>query len=108
MPIDSTLINQTPAASILETVSAWSGVTTRITSRGSTAIDLDGNQLGHVHLDRGTLDMPVGVERQAELVWAGTAQQWFADWVSKPIATDADAADGLELLRDSYDDQRAR
>lgn len=96
-----------PAASLLKTASGWPGVTTRATPRGSTAIVLDGSELGHVHLDRMTLDMPVGVERQAHLVDEGRAKKWFADWVSKPIANQADAGDALELLRERYDAQRA-
>lgn len=96
-----------PAASLLETASGWPGVTTQVTSRGSTAIVLDGRELGHVHLDRRTLDMPVGVERQARLVDDGRAKTWFADWVSKPIADGADVSDALQLLRESYDEQRA-
>lgn len=96
----------TPAASILETVAGWPGVTTRLTPRGSTAIVFADNELGHVHLDRATLDMPVGMTRRARIVNEGRAKEWFSDWVTKPLASDADVADGLLLLRESYDDQR--
>lgn len=99
---------QHPAASIPEAAAAWPGVTTRVAPRGATAIVLRGKELAHVHLDRSTLDMPVGDERRARILEEGRAKKWFSGWVSKPIASDADAADGLALLRESYDEQRAR
>lgn len=96
-----------PAASILATAATWPGVTTQVKPRGSTAILLLGTELGHVHLDRRTLDMSVG-ERRAQILSEGRANEWFSDWVSKPIDSDTDAADGLALLRESYDTRRAR
>jgi hypothetical protein len=38
-----------PAASILDEVATWPGVSTQPTHRGATAIVLDGHELGHVH-----------------------------------------------------------
>lgn len=100
--------SQRPAASVLETAATWPGVSTRVTARGATAIFLRGKELAHVHLDRATLDMPVGDERCARILEEGRAKKWFSGWVSKRIASDADAADGLALLRESYDEQRTR
>lgn len=98
---------QTSAASILETATTWAGVTTRPTPRGATAIVVDDHELGHVHLDRATLDMPVSSDRRARILAAGRAKKWFPGWITKPIEGDADAADGLALLRESYDEQHA-
>jgi hypothetical protein len=39
---------------------------------------------------------------------AGRATEWFSNWVSKPLASDADAQDGITLLRESYDELRPR
>ena len=36
---------------------------------------------------------------------AGRAKEWFSGWVSKPLANDADAQDGIALLRESYDEE---
>lgn len=104
---NSRAASQRPAASIPGTAATWPGVTTRVTTRGATAIFLLGEEFAHVHLDRATLDMPVGDERRARILEEGRAKKWFSGWVSKPIASDADAADGLELLRESYNERRA-
>ena len=47
-----------PATSVLDHVRTWPGVSTQPTPRGSTAIVFEGHELGHVHADRGTLDLP--------------------------------------------------
>jgi hypothetical protein len=39
---------------------------------------------------------------------AGRAKEWFSNYVSKPLASDADAQDGMTLLRESYDELRLR
>jgi hypothetical protein len=41
------------------------------------------------------------------VVAAGRAKEWFSNWVSKPLRSDADAQDGIALLRESYDELRA-
>jgi len=38
---------------------------------------------------------------------AGWAKEWFSGWVSKQLASPADANDGIALLRESYDALRA-
>jgi Family of unknown function (DUF5519) len=65
-------------------------------------------ELGHVHRNRGTLDMPLPDDRRAEVLNAARAKEWFPGWVSKPLANHADAQDGIALLRQSYDELRAR
>jgi len=32
------------------------------------------------------------------------AQEWFSNWVIKPLADVADAQDGIALLRETYDE----
>ena len=104
---DSRATSERPATSIPETAATWPGVTTRVTARGATTIVLRGKELAHVHPDRRTLDMPVGDERRVRILEEGRAKKWFSGWVSKRITSDADAEDGLTLLRESYDEQRA-
>src|SRR4029077_10228072 len=77
-----------PATSVLDEVSTWPGISTPTTSRGATAIVFEGHELGHVHPNRGTLDMPLPDDRRAEALSAGRAKEWFPGWVSKPLAND--------------------
>ena len=97
-----------PTRSVLDGVTTWPGISTQPTPRGSTAIVFEGHELGHVHPDRGTLDMPLPDDRLAEVLNAGRAKEWFSGWVSKPLANDADAQDGIALLRESYDELQPR
>jgi Luciferase len=98
----------TPAISVLDEVTTWPGISTRTTSRGATAIVFDGHELGHVRRSRGTLDMPLPEDRRAAVLNAAQAKDWFPGWVSKPLANDADARDGIALLRQSYDELHNR
>jgi hypothetical protein len=93
-----------PATSVLDEVTAWPGISTRTTSRGATAIVFE---RGHVHPNRATLDMPFSDDRRAEVLNAGRAKERFPGWVDKRLANDADAKDGIALLRQSYDELRA-
>ena len=36
------------------------------------------------------------------------AKEWFENWVTKRLANDGDAKDGIALLRESYDEWRTR
>lgn len=101
------MITSTPHSSVLDEVATWTGVSTRATPRGATAIVFEGHELGHVHPDRRTLDLPLPDERRAEVLAARRANEWFSNWVSKPLADDADAEDAVALLRESYDEVRA-
>lgn len=96
------------ATSVLDEVTTWPGISTQLTPHGSTAILYEGHELGHIHLDRGTLDMPLPDDRRADVLEARRAKEWFSGWVSKPLANDADARDGIALLRQSYDELRAQ
>ena len=75
--------------------------------RGSTAIVFEGHELGHVHADRGTLDLPLSDDRRANVLAAARAKEWFENWVTKRLANDKDVEDGIALLRESYDELRA-
>ena len=97
-----------PAKSVLDEVATWPGISTQATPRSSTAILLDGHELGHVHANRGTLDMPLPDDRREHVLNAGRAKEWFSGWVSRPLSNDADARDGITLLRESYDELHTR
>jgi hypothetical protein len=96
-----------PARTVLDEVITWAGITTQPTPRGATAILFEGTELGHVHANRGTLDLPLPADRRAQVLEAGRAKEWFSGWVSKQLASPADADDGIALLRESYDALRA-
>jgi Luciferase len=96
-----------PAATVLDEVATWAGITTQPTARGATAILFEGHELGHVHANRGTLDLPLPADRRARPLEAGRAKEWFSGWVSKQLASPADADGGIALLRESYDALRA-
>jgi Family of unknown function (DUF5519) len=93
----------TRVASVLAEIATWPGVTTKPTPRGATAIVYEGHELGHVHSDRRTLDLPLPDDRRADVLDAGRARKWFSNWVSKRLSSDPDATDGITLLRESYD-----
>ncbi len=80
-----------PAATVLEEAATWAGITTRVTPRGATAIVYKDNELGHVHADRNTLDLPLPADRRAQGLEAGRAKEWFSNWVTKQLASRADA-----------------
>lgn len=96
-----------PPAAVLDEVTTWSGVSTQTTPRGATAIKFAGHELGHVHPDRATLDLPLLADRRAQVLDAARAKEWYSNWVSKPLVNDEDAKDGIWLLRESYDELRA-
>lgn len=56
-----------PAVSVLDEVATWPGVRCEPTPRGATAIFFEDHELGHVHSDRGTLDLPLPDDRRAEV-----------------------------------------
>ena len=96
-----------PARTVLDEVITWGGITTQPTPRGATAILFEGHELGHVHANRGTLDLPLPADRRAKVLEAGRAKEWFSGWVTKHLGSRADAEDGIALLRESYDALRA-
>jgi Luciferase len=65
-----------PARTVLDEVITWAGITTQPTARGAAAILFEGNELGHVHANRGTLDLPLPADRRAQVLEAGRAKEW--------------------------------
>jgi Family of unknown function (DUF5519) len=107
-PKETIMKTTSPATTVLDDVTTWPGISTQLTPRGSTAIVFEEHEIGHVHPDRGTLDMPLPDDRRADVLNAGRAKEWFSGWVSKPLKDDADAQDGIALLRGSYDELHIR
>ena len=64
-----------PAATVLDEVATWDGVPTQPTPRGATAIVFEGHELGHVHADRSTLDLPLPADRRAHVLEAERAKE---------------------------------
>lgn len=95
------------SASVVDEAASWPGVSTETTPRGATAIVFEGHELGHVHEDRRTLDLPLSDARRARVLGAKRANEWFSNWVTKPLADQADADDGVALLRESYEELRS-
>jgi cytochrome P450 len=67
----------------------------------------EGHELGHVHSDLGTLDLPLSDDRRARVLAAARSMEWFEHWVTKRLANDGDADDAIAMLRESYDEFRA-
>jgi hypothetical protein len=57
-----------PAETVLDEVATWAGITSQPTPRGATAILFEGHELGHVHANRSTLDIPLGADRRAQVL----------------------------------------
>ena len=57
-----------PTTSVLDEVATWPGVSTQPTPRGATAIVFEGHELGHVHSDRRTLDLPLPDDRRKQVL----------------------------------------
>jgi hypothetical protein len=98
----------TPATLILDEVRTWPGVYLQQKPSFSTAIVFEGHELGHLRFDRGTLDLPLSDSRRAKVLAAARAKEWFENWVTRPLANDGDAEDGIALLRESYDEWHGR
>ncbi len=90
-------------------MTSWEGVTAQPHRFGGVEFTLGKRELGHLHGDR-LADLPFTRKIRDMLVETGRALPHHVlpdtGWVSKPIATDEDAADAIELFRLSYD--RAR
>jgi hypothetical protein len=47
----------------------------------------EGHEHGHVHPDRGTLDLPLSDDRRAKVLVAARAKEWFENWVTSGSRT---------------------
>ena len=90
-------------------VGSWEGVTVRPHRFGGVEFRLGKRELGHLHGDR-LADLPFRRVVRDMLVETGRANAHHvlpeSGWVSKPIETDEDADEAIELFRLSY--ERAR
>jgi hypothetical protein len=90
-------------------VGSWAGVSVEPHRFGGVEFRLGRRELGHVHAD-GTADLPFHRGIHDMLIETGRAQphRWLPEsgWVSKPVRTETDAEDAIELFRLSY--ERAR
>jgi Luciferase len=96
-------------ARIEREVAGWEGVTVRTHRFGGVEFRLGKRELGHLHGDR-LADLPFERTVRDMLVETGRAQPHHvlpdSGWTSKPIASDEDADEVIELFRLSY--ERAR
>jgi hypothetical protein len=96
-------------ARIEREVGGWEGVTVHPHRFGGVEFRLGRRELGHLHGDR-LADLPFRRPVRDMLVETGRAQPHHvlpeSGWVSKPIESDADADDVIELFRLAY--ERAR
>jgi Family of unknown function (DUF5519) len=90
---------------IIETVSAWPGVSSGPGSRGELSIRLGRREIGHLHGDHAAhfgFPRPVW----AELMAAGRVVRHPIDhpgWAARRIDEEADVEDVIALLRLNYD-----
>ena len=96
-------------ARIEREVAGWDGVTTHPHRFGGVEFRLGKRELGHLHGDR-LADLPFKRTIRDMLVETGRALPHHvlpdSGWVSKPIESDEDADEVVELFRLSY--ERAR
>jgi len=94
---------------IVREVGSWEGVTVHPHRFGGLEFRLGRRELGHLHGDR-LADLPFRRVVRDMLVETGRARPHHvvpdSGWVSKPIESDEDAGEAIELFRLSY--ERAR
>ena len=97
------------SARIEREVGAWEGVTVQPHRFGGVEFRLGTRELGHLHGDR-LADLPFKRPVRDMLVETGRANAHHvlpdSGWVSKPIETEADVDEVIELFRLGY--ERAR
>jgi hypothetical protein len=96
-------------ARIEREVASWEGVTTHPHRFGGVEFRLGRRELGHLHGDR-LADLPFTRRIRDMLVETGRAEPHHVlpdtGWISKPIRSDEDAKEAIELFRLGY--ERAR
>jgi hypothetical protein len=107
-------MNETRSASarITEVVTGWADVEAGFGSRGEWAFSVGGRQIGHLHGDRVAhfgFPRDVGAElRQQGRVGPHPVNPHSTKLAARPIETEADVRDVIELLRLNYDRVRER
>ncbi|HEY3612757.1 MAG TPA: luciferase family protein [Gaiellales bacterium] len=98
---------QTASEQITEAVGAWPGVTAGPGARGAFSFTLGRRELGHLHGDRVLhIGFPKGVWH--ELFAAGRIEHHpvfpdTPDFAARQLASEADVADAIALLRLNYE-----
>ncbi len=91
---------------IIDSVTGWPGVSTRIGRFGETEFVVEGRMIGHVHGSH-QADIPYPRRIRDELVAAGRTgpHHIYPDsgWTTRYIQSDSDAAEVVELIRINYD-----
>jgi hypothetical protein len=102
-------MNKTASANeqITEAVTAWPGVEAGVGSRGEWAFTVEGRQIGHLHGDRVAhfgFPRDVGADLRAQgRVGPHPVNPHSTKMAARPIETEADVRDVIDLMRLNYD-----
>jgi hypothetical protein len=92
---------------ITDAVTAWPGVEAGFGSRGEWAFTVGGRQIGHLHGDRVAhfgFPRDIGAELRAEgRVGPHPVNPHSTKMAARPIETEADVRDVIDLMRLNYD-----
>jgi hypothetical protein len=98
------------AARIAAAVGSWPDVTSGPHRFGGVEFTVGRRELGHLHGDR-IADLPFPRRIRDELIAEGRALPHHvlpdSGWITRPMATDDDVADVIELFRMAYDRARS-
>lgn len=96
---------------IIDTVSAWEGISAYPHRFGGTEFRLGKVEIGHIHHD-GLVDIPFTRSTHAALVAANEAQEHHilpeSGWISHYLRQEKDADQAIRLYRLSYLHKRSR
>ena len=88
---------------VIHEVESWPEVTSGPHQFGGHGFWLEGEELGHVHRDRQTADIPFPRAVRDELIASGQAAEHRArpdsGWVTHTLRTDEDATEVVNLFR---------
>jgi hypothetical protein len=98
---------RTASNEITDAVTAWPGVEAGFGSRGEWAFTVGGRQIGHLHGDRVAhfgFPRDIGAELRAEgRVGPHPVNPHSTKMAARPIETEADVRDVIDLMRLNYD-----
>ena len=93
----------TPVETVIRELESWHEVTSGPHQFGGHGFRLGGEELGYVHRDRQTADIPFPRVVRDELIASGEASKHRAlpdsDWVTHALRTDEDAAEVVALFK---------
>lgn len=103
---------RTDVQHIIDTVSAWQGITPAPHRFGGTEFAFGRVEVGHVHHNGGLVDIPFPRRLRDPLVTSGAAQPHHllvdSGWISFYLRQPADVDHALALYRLSYLQKRSR